>query len=75
MFFSAIKTEPTPERIFSICHVVAGDMVLEVEIITLDENNLTFHYSLQKPFRPRHSEQTYFVTYDETIYLKRHIIS
>lgn len=59
----------------NMCHVVAGDMVLEVEIITLDENNLTFHYSLQKQFRPRHSEQTYFVTYDETIYLKRYIIS
>ena len=57
------------------CRVVTEGMELEVEIITLNENNLTFHYSVVKEFRPRHSEQKYTVTYDETIYLKRYIIS
>lgn len=40
MFFSAIKTEPTPERIFSICHVVADKEPInkkEIEKILVPE--------------------------------------
>ena len=56
------------------CHVVTDEMDFVVDIVTLNNQNLTFHYSLVKPFRPRHSDQEYTVTYDETIYLKRLLI-